>query len=264
MVENSPTVLFGDADLEGSRLLRERLKDAGIFVLAAGSSRELLELAERRHPDVIILDDRLESIGSQVFVSLLRRHCPTTRIILLMPGGTHPDHEALRHLEPICSLVRPISDTDLARVITAALRGAVPSGEGKLPIVLCVDDDALFLKSLVRILRHAGYAAIPCATPEEALEAIPIHRPHLAFIDVLMPGMNGLDLASEIRDHYGDDLPLVLLSGRTSDREITEGYRSGADTYLTKPSEPQTILRVAADLIRRSPNGKTVLLRPTP
>jgi DNA-binding response OmpR family regulator len=264
MVEKSPSVLFGDADLEWSHLLRSRLHEQGIAVYAADSSRELLALAERHKPDVIVLDDRLELIGTQVFISLLRRHCPSTRIILLMPEGTHPDHEALRHLEPVCCLVRPISDAELRVVISAAFKGVVPAQEGRPPVILCVDDDELFLKSLVRVLRRPGYAVIACDNPEEALEAIPVLRPDLAFIDVLMPGMNGLDLASEIRDDYGEELPLVLLSGRTSDREIADGYRSGATTYITKPCEPETILRVAEELIQRGQKGKKGLLRPTP
>jgi DNA-binding response OmpR family regulator len=263
MVEKSLTVLFGDADLERSKYLRTRLQEQGIGVDAAQSSHDLLKLAEKEDPDVVVLDDRLELIGSQVFISLLRRHCPTTRIILLMPEGTHPDRETFRHLDPVCCLVRPISDGDLRVVITAALNGVVPPGEGRPPVILCVDDDPLFLRSLVRILRRPGYAVISCSNPEEALEAIPILQPDLAFIDVLMPGMNGLDLASEIRDDYGDEFPLVLLSARTSDREISDGYRSGAATYITKPCEPESILRVAEELIPRARKGRKGSLRPT-
>lgn len=263
MAEKTSSVLFGDRDLDRSKLLRSRLKDQGIAVHAVDSSTELLTLAEKLRPDVVVLDDGLEMIGSQVFITLLRRHCPGARIILLMPEGSHPDHEALRHLNPVCCLVHPVSDTDLRVVITAALKGVAPSGEGRPPVVLCVDDDALFLKSLVRVLRRPGYAVISCDTPEEALEAIPILRPDLAFIDVLMPGMNGLDLASEIREDYGEELPLVLLSARSSDREIAEGYRSGATTYITKPCEPGSILRVAEELIGRGRKGRKGVLRPT-
>lgn len=264
MVEKPPSVLFGDPDPERINLIRSCLQDQGISVHAADSSRDFLALAQRHEPDVVVLDDRLERLGSQVIISLLRRHCPGSRIILLMSEGAHPDHEAFRHLDPICCLVRPIPDADLRVVISAALKGVIPPTEGRPPVVLCVDDDPLFLKSLVRVLRRPGYAVISCDNPEEALEMIPILKPDLAFIDVLMPGMNGLDLASEIRDDCGQDFPLVLLSARSSDQEIAEGFRSGAANYITKPCEPRTILRTAEELLGRARKGRTRLLRPTP
>ncbi|HLF92940.1 MAG TPA: response regulator [Planctomycetota bacterium] len=264
MVENQLSVLFGEPDLASSQALREKLEGEGIRIAASTSSREILELAGRHKPEVVVLDDRLEMMGSQVFISLFRRHCPDTRIILLLPEGTHPDRESLRHLEPVCCLVRPVADHDLLSVLRAAIKGAVPSGEGaKPPLILCVDDDERFLKSLVRVLRRPGYAVVSYDNPEEALEAIPILQPDLAFIDVLMPGMNGLDLASEIREDYGEGLPLVLLSARSSDREIADGYRSGATRYITKPCEPETLLNVAEQLLPKDRPGRKEMLRPT-
>jgi len=264
MAERQFSVIFGDPDLEWSRSLQARLLEEGIRVVATSSSRELLEMVQAGRPDVIVLDEGFDTIGSEVFISLLRRHCPETRIVLLVPEGTHPDHESRRHLQPLCCLVRPVPDLDLHRVIVAAIHGAIPPAEGRPPVILCVDDDAPFLRSLVRVLRRPGYAVISYDNPEEALEAIPILKPDLAFIDVLMPGMNGLDLASEIREDYGDDLPLVLLSARSSDREIAEGYKSGATLYITKPCEPGVLLGAADQLLRRVRPSHGELLSPKP
>src|SRR6185295_5318869 len=55
------------------------------------SSRDLLELARREPPDVIVLDERLEALGSQILLSLLRRDCPGARIVLLLPEKSRPD-----------------------------------------------------------------------------------------------------------------------------------------------------------------------------
>ena len=263
MTEKQSSVIIGDANLEWIRPLQDRLRENGVRVSATTSSRELLQMAQPHPPDVIVLDDALDSLGSEVFISLLRRHCPESRIILLMPEVSHPDHDSRRHLQPLCSLVRPVSVPDLHRVISAAIHGVIPSMGGKRPpVILCVDDDAPFLRSLVRILRKPGYAVISYDNSEEALEAIPILQPDLAFIDVLMPGMNGLDLASEIREDYGDELPLVLLSARSSDREIADGYKSGATLYITKPCEPDSLLIAADRLLRRGRPGQRELLRP--
>src|SRR5436189_53561 len=136
-----------------------------------------------------------------------------------------------------------VADSDLGVVISAALRAHRPArASAAPPVIFCVDDDALFLKSLVRILRRRGYSVVGFESPEKVLEGVPIHKPSLVFIDVLMPGMNGLDLTSELREEYGDSLPCVLLSARTSDQEIADGYRSGARFYITKPCEPDRVV----------------------
>jgi DNA-binding response OmpR family regulator len=244
-----PTVLFGSSDLESSRLLRERLRRDNLRILASNNTGEFLELARRAAPDVIILDDTLESLGGEMLLRLLRQPCPEARVILLLPPGSHPDQSHLRHLGPVCCLVSPVSDLDLAKVVALALQnqGGLPSP--RPPVVLCVDDDRLFLKSLARILRRRDVVVLSYDDPDEAREAIPVHNPALAFVDVLMPGMNGLDLVSELREEYGAALPVVLLSARSSDEEIDEGIRAGAKFYITKPCDPDRILQITDEVL---------------
>jgi DNA-binding response OmpR family regulator len=248
MSEHPAFVLYGIADPDGSRSTRELLRRQGLEVFESASSRELLEVARRRTPEVIVLDDCLDTVGGQVLIGLLRAVCPEARIILLLAPGTHPDHGLDQPF--VCSLASPVSEQDLGVVISAALRDHRPARAAAPPVIFCVDDDALFLKSLVRILRRRGYSVVGFESPEKALEGVPIHKPSLVFIDVLMPGMNGLDLASELREEYGDAIPVVLLSARNSDQAISDGYRAGARDYITKPCEPQRVVRIADHLLR--------------
>ncbi|HLY73262.1 MAG TPA: response regulator [Planctomycetota bacterium] len=243
------TVLFGIADLESSRLLRERLRREQLRILASNNTGEFLELARRAVPDVIILDDTLESLGGEMLIRLLRQPCPTARIILLLPPGSHPDQGNLRHLGPVCSLVSPVADMDLAKVVALALQDQGGLASPRPPVVLCVDDDRLFLKSLARILRQRDVVVVSYDDPEEAREAIPVHAPALAFVDVLMPGMNGLDLVSELREEYGEALPVVLLSAKSSDDEIFRGMRAGAKGYVTKPCDATRILQITDEVL---------------
>jgi DNA-binding response OmpR family regulator len=259
-----PTLLFGGADLESSRLLRERLRREDLRILASSNTAEFLELARRATPDVIVLDDTLESLGGEMLIRLLRQHCPGARVILLLPPGSHPDQKNLRHLGPVCSLVAPVADEDLAKIVALALQdqGGVPPP--RPPVVLCVDDDRLFLKSLARILRRRDVVVLSYDNPDEAREAIPVHNPVLAFVDVLMPGMNGLDLVSELKEEYGPALPVVLLSAKSSDEEIVDGIRAGARYYVTKPCDPDRILQIADELLGTGLPVRQPLRRPSP
>lgn len=246
----APFVLFGTTDPESNQALRDKLRHQGAEVMACASSQEFLEVARRRAPDVVVLDDELETVGGQTLIRLLRGLCPQVPVILLFPEGAHGDRDAQQHLGPVCTLQAPVSEQDLAVVISSALqgRGSSPAAASR-PVIFCVDDDRLFLKSLVRILRRHNYTVIGYDNPDAALEGIPIHKPSLVFIDVLMPGMNGLDLATELREAYGDRLPYVMLTGKSDDGEISEGYKSGARYYITKPCEPDRILNIADYLV---------------
>jgi len=248
MDDKNPFVLFGTPDLDATSSLRDSLRRQGCDVSASASSQELLEIARRRAPSVIVLDDSLESVGGQVLIRLLGGICPEARIILLLPEGTHPDRDLKQPF--VCTLISPVPESDLGAVINAALHDHRPARPSAAPpVIFCVDDDALFLKSLVRVLRRRSYSVLGFQSPEEALEGIPIHKPSMIFIDVLMPGMNGLDLASEIREEYGDTIPIVLLTAKNSDAEISEGYRTGASYYITKPCEPDRVLNIADYLV---------------
>jgi DNA-binding response OmpR family regulator len=114
---------------------------------------------------------------------------------------------------------------------------------------MCVDDDVLHLRSLERILRRRGYSVVGFDDPERALEAIPVAKPDLLFLDILMPGMSGLDFAEQVREQFADTLPVVLLTARGSDREIADGYRKGATHYITKPCDPRTVVGIADYLL---------------
>ena len=246
----APFVLFGTTDVDATQALRDRLRHQGAEVFACASSQEFLEAARRRAPNVVILDDELESVGGQTIIRLLRHLCPHAPVILLLPADDHGDRDAQQHLGPVCTLQSPVSEQELGIVISSALQGLAASPvTPSRPVIFCVDDDRLFLKSLVRILRRRGYTVIGYDNPDAALEEVPIHKPSLMFIDVLMPGMNGLDLATELREAYGDRLPFVLLTAKSDDTEIAEGYKSGARYYITKPCEPERILNIADYLV---------------
>jgi DNA-binding response OmpR family regulator len=262
MSTKSPTVLFGSVDLDANRQVRERLRLQNLKVFATSNSTEFIELARRAQPDVVVLDDDLESLGGEMLIRLLRQPCPAARVILLLTPGSHPDQKGLRHLGPVCSLVSPVADADLTKVVALALQDQGGTASPRPPVVLCVDDDRLFLKSLARILRRRDVVVLSYDDPDEARAAIPVHNPAMAFVDVLMPGMNGLDLVSELREEYGDGLPVVLLSAKSSDEEIGQGLQAGARYYVTKPCDPDRILQVADELLGARSVAREPMRRP--
>lgn len=117
--------------------------------------------------------------------------------------------------------------------------------------ILLVDDEQALLRSVARSLRFEGYHAIPAASGEEALELLEVTRPDAAIMDVMMPGMSGLELCGAIRSS-GNRLPILLLTARGEVEDRVAGLDAGADDYLVKPFAYEELLARLRALLRRS------------
>jgi DNA-binding response OmpR family regulator len=108
--------------------------------------------------------------------------------------------------------------------------------------VICVDDDPLFLQSLARVIRRQGYRVLSYTEPEVALEELPLVKPDLVILDVLMPGLSGFEVLGELRQYYPAEIPVVLLSAQDGDARFAEGRKHGAACYLAKPCAPDVLI----------------------
>ncbi len=120
--------------------------------------------------------------------------------------------------------------------------------------VLIVDDDPFNLDLLDYELRTAGHQTLLAANGEEAWSLILEHTPDLCLLDVMMPGIDGIELTRRIRaDERSSSLPIILLTARGELSDKAEGFASGAQDYVVKPFEAAEVLaRVAIQLrIRR-------------
>lgn len=130
-------------------------------------------------------------------------------------------------------------------------KATVPdSAAGKIdpPCILIVDDDRLVLATLAYGLREAGYRVQQASNAEEALETIGAHAVDLAILDIRMPGMDGIELSSRLRDAQ---CAFIFLTAYGERNLVDEAARRGALGYLVKPLDmPQILPAVAAALAR--------------
>lgn len=125
--------------------------------------------------------------------------------------------------------------------------------------ILVVDDEKMLTDLLCDHLRDNGYQPYVANSAEEALKHLSV-APDLILLDIKMPGMNGLDLCKNIREHVV--CPIVFLTALATEQDIINGLMTGGDDYITKPfSLPALTARIAAHLRRniRSPNAAKLL-----
>ena len=123
---------------------------------------------------------------------------------------------------------------------------------GTGPRVVIADDDADIRELVAFKLTNAGYEVHTAADGVEALEAVTTLEPDLAILDVMMPGLTGLDVLRRMRDGAGPEgCRVLLLTARARDTEVDSGFAAGADDYVTKPFSPRELLRRVDSLIGR-------------
>ncbi|WP_329124385.1 response regulator transcription factor [Streptomyces sp. NBC_01353] len=117
--------------------------------------------------------------------------------------------------------------------------------------VLVVDDDPTVAEVVTGYLERAGFAVERAADGPTALTAAAGHRPDLVVLDLMLPGMDGLEVCRELRAR--GPVPVIMLTARSDEEDRVLGLEIGADDYVTKPFSPrELVLRVEAVLRRHS------------
>ncbi|MBI2766921.1 MAG: response regulator transcription factor [Chloroflexi bacterium] len=118
------------------------------------------------------------------------------------------------------------------------------------PTILVADDDEHILELVSLYLRKSGYTVATARDGDEALARERELRPNLLVLDVMMPGPDGLQICRTLRQR--GDVPIVLLTARTSDIDKVAGLRLGADDYITKPFNPDELVARIEAVLRRA------------
>ena len=130
--------------------------------------------------------------------------------------------------------------------------------------VLVVDDDELSRRLVERVLQAQGLDVAGVESAVAALAAIDRRRPDLIVLDVMMPGVSGTEMLEQIKSTPRlASIPVIMLTGRTSDTDLIESYRSGADYYITKPLKADELvygvsLVLGHDVVRPVPEIVTI------
>src|ERR1700679_2904652 len=104
------------------------------------------------------------------------------------------------------------------------------------PTVLIVDDEATNRKLLDSLLRPEGYVTRTANSGEDALASVKLQPPDLILLDVMMPGMDGYEVAKILKtDPTTLHIPIIMVSARTDSGALLDGLNAGAEEFLTKP-----------------------------
>ncbi|WP_344426515.1 MtrAB system response regulator MtrA [Pseudonocardia ailaonensis] len=116
--------------------------------------------------------------------------------------------------------------------------------------VLVVDDDPALAEMLTIVLRGEGFDTAVVGDGTRALPAVRDMRPDVVLLDLMLPGMNGIDVCRAIRAESG--VPIVMLTAKSDTVDIVLGLESGADDYVVKPFKPKELVARIRARVRRT------------
>jgi signal transduction histidine kinase/CheY-like chemotaxis protein len=152
----------------------------------------------------------------------------------------------------------PLELSALMRQLREQVAVATPARSDRQPNILIVDDDPHIRELLNQEFTEAGFRVRMAANGREALAEVRGERPDLVVLDVMMPEINGFDVAAVLKnDPETQDIPIIILS-IVQDRE--RGFRLGVDRYLTKPIDTALLFREVDTLLAQGASHKRVLV----
>ena len=162
-------------------------------------------------------------------------------------------------LPVIKSAVRkPIHLDDLVRRLKEHVVQSQLQGKGKPARLLIVDDDDSIRSLLEQELGEAGYMIEEASNGKEALAKVRANKPDLIILDVMMPEMNGFDVAAVLKnDPQTMDIPIIVLS---IVQDKARGFRIGVDRYLTKPIDTGLLFNEIGSLLEQGKSKKKVMV----
>ena len=118
------------------------------------------------------------------------------------------------------------------------------------PTILVVDDEPSISEVVGLYLRRAGYHVLVAHDGQEALEALEKQPPDLVVLDLMLPKVDGLEVARRLR--AAGDTPIIMLTARREERDRIAGLEMGADDYVVKPFSPQELVSRVKAVLRRT------------
>jgi len=117
--------------------------------------------------------------------------------------------------------------------------------------VLVVDDDAKTVELVKLYLKRDGYKVLTASDGIEALQLARESHPDLIVLDLMLPGLDGLEVCRTLREE--SDVPIIMLTARTTENDRLAGLELGADDYITKPFSPRELAARVRAVLRRIP-----------
>lgn len=247
-------VLIVDDDQMNCDLLQNVFTRHGYQVLTATSGREGLALFRKHGPRVTLLDLRMPEMDGLTVLKEIRALDPHAPVIILGGGATEVQENQARGLRVTDFIRKGLSLDILVEAVNRVSQLPVHRNVAPVPVsteqvpspqmdesILVIDDDPLVRDLLVQFLSLRGYRAWGVKDGQEGLQAVADRRPDLILLDMIMPGMSGIEVLQALRDReYAAGV--IIMTGSHNEELLEDAWALGPQEVLVKPIDLERLL----------------------
>jgi DNA-binding response OmpR family regulator len=263
-----PHVLVVDDSLTVRMDLRATLSAAGFLVTACDSRASARKALDSRAFSLVVLDVNLpDGTGIDILRELRAGNGPHIPVIMLTSEAEVKSRIRGLSTGADAYVGKPYDAAYVAATANELLRArdSAPPSSGMGCVgrkILVVDDSPTYLEKLAEVLRHDHHDVVLAASGEEALALLEVEPVHAIILDLLMPGIDGIETCRRIRRNpLRRNIPIMMLTGRQDSEARYEGLAAGVDEFVMKSPELELLkVRLRALLRKRRSEPD---LRPT-
>ena len=261
-------VLVADDDTDVRQLVAEYLGAHGFETVEASNGLEALLCVKRRRPEAIVLDLSMPRLGGLEALKRIRAFAPSTRVVVYS-GTLQPavERQAIE-LGAAGVFAKPGRLEDLLRVLEDATSAPMsprtaPKANREAPApprdprklrILIIDDDPGVSEVLAEFLSLRGAETFPVTNAVQALQLLGHGAPDAIFLDIEMPGLNGLDALPAIRA-LAPEAKVVMVSGVLDEAVAKQTLAGGAFDYIAKPIDLAYVERTVETIRTMTAHG---------
>jgi CheY-like chemotaxis protein len=219
--QREKVILIAEDNPQNLKLVRDLLHPSGYKTLEAIDGKQAVELAKGNKPNLISMGIRMPVINGFEAMGISKNDDQTKNIPIVALTAFAMRRDEERTLAARCQNVYYVRRKNMNK-------------EQPKKAVLAVDDDPMSLKLLAVTLNKEGYRVITAESGEDALEQIELEKPGLVLLDIMMPGINGIETLERIKA-FDPDIPVAMVTAVWDEDEAKRAFKAGAYEYITKP-----------------------------
>ena len=223
------------------------IESFGFRAAAFESAEDFLNSVELHHTSCLLVDVRLPGMnGLQLQGELAAASC-NIPIIFITAYENNDSRRLGMRAGAVAFLAKPFDDEELLQGIRSALRGGF---EAKKSLISVVDDDEAVRRTTTFLIESFGFRAAAFESAESFLKSSELHITSCLILDVQMPGMNGLQLQSELAT-AGYGIPIIFITSYDDRESRGRALQAGAVAFLGKPFSDEQLLQTVRSALRR-------------